>query len=179
MSKSKSSLKEFKANIEELLGQQLTEKADKAVEDFWNYWSSFDELISQNGLVINVDALFLSHAFPQYSRYHVWKGAGKIAILGGIISIWFLWQLGAILFFVGIALHLFGNKIKFKDAKKFSDEIIQESKYNSLDKGYVNLCANYITGIIQLVSAKGSAHWPQYPSSVITGDKSLISMQSS
>jgi len=36
------------------------------------------------------------------------------------------------------------------------------------------VCANYIAGIIALKSIYGSAHWPQYPSCVITGETKFI-----
>jgi len=175
ISKSAPSLDEFKAKIETLFGQSLTGPASEAAEDFWRHWSSFDALIAQRSLAVHVDALRLGMNFPQYKRYHVWKGAGKIALLLGIVSVWFLWQLGAVLIVAGIGLHLWGGSIKFNDAKDFAEELMREATLNPSDGGYARLCANYIAGTIQLVSPAGSAHWPQFPSNAVTGEQSFIS----
>ena len=174
MSERAPSLDEFKANIEALFGQSLTGPASEAAEDFWKHWSSFSSLIAQRSLAVHVDALFLGLKSPQYKRYHVWKGAGKIAFLLGIASVWFLWQLGAVLVAAGIGLHFWGEHLKFNDAKDFAEELMKEATLNP-SGGYARLCANYIAGTIQLVSSAGSAHWPQFPSNAVTGEQSFIS----
>lgn len=175
MSKSAPSLDEFKANIEALFGQSLTGPASEAAEDFWKHWSSLSSLIAQRSLAVHVDALCLSQNFPQYKRYHVWKGAGGVAFLLGIVSVWFLWQLGAVLIVAGIGLHFWARRLQFNDAKDFAEELIKEATLNPSDGGYARLCANYIAGTIRLVSPAGSAHWPQFPSNVVTGEQSFIS----
>lgn len=169
------SLDEFKTEIEALFGQSLTEPASEAAEDFWEHWPSFSSLIAQRSLAVHVDALRLGMNFPQYKRYHVWKGAGKIVILLGIVSVWFLWQLGAVLLTAGIGLHLWGGRVKFKDAKNFAEELMKEATLNPSEAGYARLCAHYIAGTIQIVSSAGSAHWPQHPSNAVTGERSFIS----
>ena len=175
MSESAPSLDEFKAKIEALFGQSLTGPASEAAKDFWANWSLFSSLIAQRSLAVHVDALRLGMNFPEYKRYHVWKGAGTIALLLGIVSVWFLWQLGSALIAVGIGLHLWGGRIKFNDAKDFAEELMKEATLNSSDGGYARLCAQYIAGTIQLVSPAGSAHWPQLPSNVVTGERSFVS----
>ena len=169
------SLDEFMAQIETLFGQSLTKPASDAAEDFWEHWSSFSALIAQRSLAVHVDALRLGMNFPQYKRYHIWKGAGTAVILLGIVFIWFLWQLGALFIVVGIGLHLWGGRVKSNDAKNFVEEIMEEATLNPSDGGYARLGAHYIAGIIQFVSPAGSAHWPQFPSNVVTGDRSFIS----
>ena len=175
MSENAPSLNEFKAKIEVLFGQSLTGPASEAAEDFWKHWSSFSSLIAQRSLAVHVDALRLGMNFPQYKHYHVWKGAGKVALLLGIVSVWFLWQLGAVLIATGIGLHLWGGRLKFNDAKDFAEALMKEATLNPSDGGYARLCANYIAGTIQLVSSAGSAHWPQFPSNAVTGEQSFIS----
>lgn len=175
MSENVPSLDEFKRNIEALFGQSLTGAASEAAEDFWEHWSSFNSLIAQHSLAVHVDALRLGQNFPRYKRYHVWKGAGAVSLLLGIVAVWFLWQLGAVLIAAGIVLHLWGGRLKFNDAKNFAGELIKEATLNPGDGGYARLCANYIAGIIQLVSPAGSAHWPQHPSNVISGEQSFVS----
>lgn len=140
-----------------------------------NYWSSFSSLIAEHSLTVHVDALRLGMNFPQYKRYHVWKGVGTVSLLLGIVSLWFLWQFGAVLISAGIGLHLWGGHLKFSYAKNFAEELTKEATLNPADAGYARLCANYIAGIIQFVSPAGSAHWPQFPSNAITGEQSFIS----
>lgn len=175
MSESVPSLDDFKAQIEDLSGQSVSGAASEATEDFWMHWSSFSALIEQRSLAVHVDALHLSMIFPQYERYHVWKGTGKVTFLLGIVSVWFLWQLGVILIAVGVGLHLWGGRLKFNDARDYSDELMKEATLSPSDGGYARLCANYIAGTIQLVSPAGSAHWPQFPSNAVTGNHSYIS----
>ena len=175
MPESAPSLDEFKAQIEALFGQPLTKPASDATEDFWEHWSLFSTLIAQRSLDIQVDALRLGMNFPQYKRYHIWKAAGKIAILLGVVSVWFLWQLGVFFIVVGASLHLWGGRVKSDDAKNFSEELMEEVALNASDSGYARLCSHYIAGTIQLVSPIGSAHWPQFPSNVVTGKQTFVS----
>ena len=169
------SLDEFKAQIETQSGQSLTKPASDAAEDFWEHWASFSALIAQHSLTVHVDALQLGMNFPQYKRYHIWKGAGTTAILLGIVSVWFLWQLGAFSIVVGIGLHLWGGRVKFNDARNLSEELMVEVTLNPSDGGYARLCAHYIAGTIQIVSPTGSAHWPEFPSNVVTGQRVFVS----
>lgn len=175
MAESTPSLDEFKAQMEALFGQPLTKPASDATEDFWEHWSLFGVLIAQRSLAIHVDALRLGINFPQYKRYHIWKGAGKVAILLGVVSVWFLWQLGVGFIVVGAGFRMWGGRVKFDDAKNFSEELMEEAALNPSDGGYARLCSHYIAGTIQLVSPTGSAHWPQFPSNVVTGEQTLIS----
>lgn len=174
MTESALPLDEFKVEIETLFGQPLTKPASDAAEDFWVHWSSFTALTEQRSLALHVDPLALGRNFPQYKRYHVWKGAGKVAILLGIVVIWFLWQLGALLIVVGAGLDLWGGRIKSGDAKKFSEDLMEEAMLEP-SSGYAKVCAHYIAGTIQLVSPICTAHWPQFPSNVVTGEHTFIS----
>jgi hypothetical protein len=175
MSESPPSLDEFKAKVEILCGQSLTGPASEAVEDFWTHWSSFSSLIAERSLAVHVDALSLGMNFPQYKRYSACKGAGTVALLLGIVTVWFFWRLGAVLIAAGIGLYLWCGRLKVNDAKNLADELIKEATLNSADGGYARLCANYIAGTIQLVSPAASAHWPQFPSNAVTGEQSFIS----
>ena len=177
MAESAPSLDEFKAQIEVLFGQPLTRPASDAAEDFREHWSSLSVLIAHRSLATRVDALALGMNFLQHKRYHIWKGAGKVAVLLGIISIWFLWQLGIFFIVVGAGLHFWGGRVKFNDAKSFSEDLMEEVTLSPSDGGYARLCAHYIAGTIQLASPTGSAHWPQFPSNVVTGKQTFISTQ--
>ena len=175
MVESAPSLDEFIAQIEVLLGQSLTQPASDAAKDFWEHWSSFNAQIAQGSLTVHLDALLLGENIPQYKRYHIWKGAGKVAILLGIASVWFVWQLGVLFTCVGIGLHLYGGCIKSNDAKKFSVDLMREATLYPSDSGYARLCAHYLAGTIRFESSVGSAHWPQFPSNSVTGRGSFVS----
>ena len=168
------SLEEFTGQIERLFGKSLTPPAIQATADFWNHWAAFTQLISQRQLSAHVDPLFLAHNFPQYSRYHMWKGAGLVSLVLGLLVIWFVWPIGIVLLVSGIALHMFGNRVRFNDARTFAEEVMKEATLNATDAGFARLCAHYITGIIQLVTPAAFAHWPQHPSNVITGNRTFI-----
>lgn len=165
---------EFKKNIEELFGQQLSEPATVAAEDFYNNWSSFSSLIENRSLAAQADALRLGLNFPEYKRYHLWKGAGKILFVFGFVIVWFYWPIGAALLAIGAGLHLWGGRVLFNDAKNFTEELMKEATLSPITGGFAKLCSHYIAGTIQLASPSGTAHWPQHPSNVITGEQSFI-----
>jgi len=174
MDKAKPSLEEFRADIEALFGQRLTGAAMRAAEDFWNNWSSFSSLISARALAVHVDALRLSQNFPRYRQYNVWKGVGILIFIVGIVVFWFSWKIGAPIAALGGGFYYWSGRVKFNYAKEFTENLIREASLNPSSRGYAGLCANYIAGIIQIVSPSGSAHWPQYPSNVISGERTFI-----
>jgi len=174
VSESAPSLNDFKSDIEDLFGQALTGPASEAAEDFWKHWESFTDLLSKRQLSVRVDPYFLARNFPQYRRYHTWKGAGIIVLLFGLAVIWFFWPAGVALFAGGIGLHLYSNRNRHNNAKSFAEDLMKEATLNPTEGGYAQLCANYIAGIIQLATPMASAHWPQHPSNAITGDRTFI-----
>jgi hypothetical protein len=174
MGRDKPSLDEFRADIEAVFGQRLTGPAIRAAEDFWNNGSSFSSLISAGSLAVHVDALRLSQNFPRYRQYNVWKGGGVLTFIVGIVVFCSSWKIGVLIAALGGGFYYWGGRVKFNDAKKFADNLIREATLNPLSGGYAGLCANYIAGIVQIVSPSGSAHWPQYPSNVISGERTFI-----
>lgn len=174
MDTQKPSLKTFQEQIEAVVGQPLTPAADLAAEDFWRNWSAIFEGIANDSIILNPDMIFLSRNFPEYGRYHIWKGLALIAFLVGIVLLFFYWPAGVILLLVGVGCNFYSKFKKVADGKKFIEELRKEVIQNLLSKGVAKLCAHYIAGTIQLASANGQAHWPQYPSDVITGDKNFI-----
>lgn len=174
MGQDKPTLDEFKANIETIFGQQLTGPAIKAAEDFWSNWTSFAALISARSLTVHVDALRFSRNFPEYKRYNTWRGAGIITFIVGIISFFFSWKIGAVITAFGAGFYYWGGRVRFNDAKNFAEKLMREATLNPSSGGYAGLCANYIAGIIQIVSPSGSAHWPQYPSNVTNGERTFV-----
>jgi hypothetical protein len=174
MEQDKPSLDEFKANIEEIFGQKLTTPAAHAAEDFWNNWSSFSSLISRRSLSAGVDMLMLTHNFPEYKRYNIWRGAGIVIFIIGLVCFFFSWMIGIVVVAFGAGFYYWGGRVMVNDAKNFAEKLMKEATLNPSRGGYAELCAHYIGGTIQLVSASGSAHWPQYPSNVISGERTFI-----
>ncbi len=166
---------EFKKNIETIFGQQLTTSAATAAEDFHHNWSSFRLLIANHSLSVQVDPLQLGLNFPEYKRYHIWKGFGKLLFILATVTIWLNWVIGAALITIGIVLHFWGGRIQFNDAANFAEEVMKEATLSPYKGGFAKLCAHYIAGTIQLAAPSGSAHWPQHPSNVVTGKQSFIS----
>ena len=174
MSESQPSLDEFKSELEGLFGQPLTEPAEAAAKDFWENWSSFSLAISNRSLAVHTDALRLGMQFPEYKRYHVWKGTGTVALLVGLVTVWFFWPVGVAFIVGGIALHMWGSRVRYRDASDFAENLMKEATLNPAKGGYAGLCSHYIAGTIQLASPQGAAHWPQYPSDALTGTRSFI-----
>jgi len=174
MEKRSISLDDFKDQIERAFGKKLTGPANEAATDFWNHWESFEDLISQRQLSAHVDPIFLAHNFPQYRRYHTWKGGGIILLLLGLAGIWFFWPVGVALLLGGFGLRLYGNRVRFNDAKDFAEDVMKDATLNPTDAGYARLCTNYIAGIIEIATPVASAHWPQHPSNSITGGRTFI-----
>lgn len=177
MSGESPSFEEFQVQLETLFGQPLTPQAVTAARDFWQSWSGFGGLIAARSLSVHVDALRLGRNLPQYRRYHVWKGAGTVLLVVGLLVLWFVWQIGVLLMVLGVGTHFWSNRIRFSDAQQFAESLMREATLNARAGGYAGLCCHYIAGTISLVSPKGSAHWPQHPSNVISGARSLISTQ--
>lgn len=174
MSDAQPTFDEFRAELERLFAQPLTEPAEAAAKDFWENWSSFTAAISNRSLAVHADALRLGMQFPEYKRYHVWKGAGTVAVLVGLVAVWFFWPAGVAFIIGGIALHIWGGRVKYRAASNFAENLMKEATLNPGEGGYAGLCSHYIAGTIQLASSQGVAHWPQYPSNVLTGTKSFI-----
>jgi len=121
-----------------------------------------------------VDALRFSRNFPEYKRYKTWRGAGIITFIVAIIGFFFSWKIGAVITAFGAGFYYWSSRVRFNDAKYFAEKLMKEATLNPSSGGYAGLCANYIAGIIQIVSPSGSAHWPQYPSNVINGERTFI-----
>src|SRR5947209_5951009 len=153
----------FTRQIEQTFGKKLTAPASEAAEDFWNHWESVTERIAQRQLAALVDPFFLAHNYPQYRRYHTWKGGGIMVLLAGLAVVWFSWPIGVVLLLGGFGLRSYGNRVRFNGAKAFAEEVMAGATLSSSDGGYARLCANYIAGIIELATPQASAHWPQHP----------------
>lgn len=170
------SLAEFKSDVESNLGYPLTEEAIAAIEDFWKNWTLFNSLIEKGALSIKVNVESLGEKYPSFSRYLRWTGSGTAGVIAGIITIFFHWQGGLALIILGLALHFWGSRVKFRGARNFTEEIIKAIVQHPAEGGYAILCSHYISGILHLSASNGSASWPQHPSNVVSGEQSFIAV---
>jgi hypothetical protein len=175
MFEARPTLEDFKGQLERLFGQALSPQAEEAARDFWDCWDSFQLEIARRGLSVHVDALHLGTIFPEYKRYHAWKGAGSVLIIIGALVVWFLWPVGLALLLGGVAAHAIGNWRRFNDAKQFAESLMKKATLQDRDGGFAGLCSNYIAGTIQFATTKGTAHWPQHASNALTGMHTRVS----
>lgn len=159
----------FKEQLEAIFGQSLTSVANLAAEDFWGNWSAIFEGISNDWITVQPDMLLLSKNFPEYRKYHIWKGLSLITFLAGIILLFFYWQAGVCLLILGFGLNYYSKYKKVSDGRRFVKDLKKEVIQSPQSKGMAKLCSHYIAGAIQLSKGFNQARWPQYPSTVITG----------
>jgi hypothetical protein len=130
MENKKIPFEDFAHQVEQAFRKPLTVPARQVAEDFWNNWQSITELITKGQLAAHVDAFMLVRNFPQYGRYHRWKGGAILSIIAGLAIVWFVPPLGMILIIGGFGLRSYGNHLRFKDAKAFADEVMTGATNN-------------------------------------------------
>ena len=168
------SLDNFKSILADLLGQPLNEKADVAAQDFWQNACAISEGVSQGRITIHVDVLALARAFPEYKTYQVWKGLAILVFLIALPVFIFSWITALGILAAGVACYAIGNMQRRVSGQKYVLELKTAVVAGDVSKGIGNLCAQYIAGHVQLASSLGQAHWPQYPSNILTGEQNLI-----
>ncbi|MCF7981915.1 MAG: hypothetical protein K9K86_08015 [Pseudomonadales bacterium] len=168
------SLDDFKSILTDLFGQPLNDKAEVAAQDFWQNVSAISEGVSQGSIAINVDVLSLARAFPEYKTYQVWKGLAILVFVLALPIFIFSWQIALGILVASAVCHAVGNMQRRVTGQRFVSDIQAAITAGDVSKGIANLCAQYIAGNVQLASSLGQAHWPQRPSDVLTGKRSLI-----
>lgn len=174
MEKGKPTVSEFKEQLESHFGQSLNSRADEAAEDFWNYWELFSNSVKNQDLNPLVDFLYLGINFPEYKRFHAYKGLGKILIVVGLITLFISWKIGVVILVIGFFANTYGDKKKRMDGQQFYDDLMSAITTNPNEQGFSKLCSYYIGGIVKLVTSNGEAVWPQHPSNAVTGDHTTI-----
>jgi len=162
-------LTKFKEQLEAIFGQSLTSAANLAAEDFWGNWSAIFEGISNDWIMVQPDMLFLSKNIPEYRKFQIWKGLSLIAFLIGVILLFFFWQIGVCLLILGFGFNYYSKHKRVSDGQRFVKNLRKDVTQNPQSVGMAKLCSHYIAGTIQLSKGIIQAHWPQYPSNVLTG----------
>ena len=171
----KSTLDAFRQEIQSVLGPgEFTSPVAEIIEDFWKSCSELEAAITDGTVSLSIDTLKLSE-YLQYGRYHGWKGAGKILLVLALLVIWFQWIVGLIVGLVGFALHAYGEHMRKADGQRFMHSLIVGVKERR-PGAMAALCAHYITGTVELVSDSSRVCLPWYPSNVVTGRDTRVSL---
>lgn len=169
-------LVEFQRQIEAVLGRSLTPAAGLAVADFWTHWKAWSDGFAQQTLKVEVDAdgWQSTQGLGRQVSYQTWQKLARPIVFTGLILLLFIWQAALVIITLGITVHLCAGYMRSRGASRLAEELVREVKHTSCVAGMAKLCAQYILGIIALVSATGRAHWPDYPSNALTGKRASI-----
>ncbi|MGF1616097.1 MAG: biotin/lipoyl-containing protein [Gammaproteobacteria bacterium] len=167
----------FQRQIEVMLGSTLTAPATLAAVDFWTHWQAFTEGFSRKDLAVQVDVGNIStgNKPPMASDYY--PRLEKLApplILAGVLLLLLLWQVAIALIVLGLAVHFGAGYLRAHHHHRTTPAATQAVDGTCCETAMAKLCAQYIRGGIALVSSTHRAHWPDYPSSVLTGKHELI-----
>ncbi|MFZ0255958.1 MAG: lipoyl domain-containing protein [Gammaproteobacteria bacterium] len=171
-----STLGAFQRQIEGVLGSTLTAPATLAVADFWTHWEAFSDGLARHDLVLQ---FHLEHTSAgqrqQAARYYqsVQKLARPLAV-AGLFLLFFLWQAAVALIALGVAMHFGAGYLRTRDNHRRNRHVMQLAEQTPCKIEMAKLCAQYILGMVALVSTTARAQWPDYPSSVLTGKRTLI-----
>ena len=168
------SLDDFKRLLTDLFGQPLNQKAEVAAQDFWENVSAIADGVSQGSISIHVDVLALARTFPEYKTYQVWKGLAILAFVVALPVFIFSWKIALGILAASVLTHAIGNAQRRVTGQRFVADIQASIAAEDMAKGLGNLCAQYIAGNVQLASSLGRAHWPQFPSDILTGQQNFI-----
>ncbi len=168
------SFEDFKRLLSDLFGQPLNQKTEVAAQDFWQNVSAIADGISQDSIAIHVDVLALARTFPEYKTYQVWKGLAILAFVVALPVFIFSWKIALSIMASSVVAHVIGNVQRRVTGKRFVSDIQESIATGDMSRGIGNLCAQYIAGNVHLASNLGRAHWPQFPSDVLTGEQNFI-----
>jgi hypothetical protein len=164
----------FRHLVEGHFKNKLNERETIATRDFWKHYEYIYYKLNADEMAIRIETLSLLCKYPEYTiRDDQVKGGSLFFFIIGVGLIGFNLMLGIIGISIGI-IFILSIKSKKQIARKFSAELILGLQGISSDKGMADLAANYIFGVVQLKGSNGSAHWPQYPSCALSGNKKLI-----
>lgn len=168
------SLAEFIERLQELLGQPLNDRAALAAEDFLRHMDAIRAGITSNQIRIGVDMLFLALNFPEYKRYHVWKGIGWILLPVSLVTFFFSWKISVSIIAASFSFFELGNYKRHSDGRRFQEKLVKGASTTNDPDGMAIICAHYIAGSIGFLTPSFRASWPLYPSTVFSGEHRFI-----
>jgi len=170
----KHALTEFIERLQELLGQPLNDRAALAADDFLRHMDAIRDGIASKQIRIGVDMLFLALNFPEYKRYHVWKGVGWILLPVALIVFFLSWKISVSIVAASFFFFALGNYKRHSDGRRFQEELVEGASNESDPDGMAKICAHYIAGTIGFLTPSFRVSWPLYPSTVFTGERRFI-----
>lgn len=166
----------FQRQIEGVLGGTLTRSATLAVADFWTHWKAFSEGLAREDLVVQFD---LEHTPAgqrrQAARYcQSVQRLARPLVLAGLLLVFFLWQAAVAVIALGLAVHFAAAYLRTRDNDLRNRHVVSPAEHAPCEPAMAKLCAQYILGMVAFISPTSRAHWPDYPSSVLTGKRARI-----
>jgi hypothetical protein len=164
----------FRHLVEGHFKGKLNERETIATRDFWKNYEYIYYKLNADEMAIRIEPLSLLCKYPEYTtRDDQVKCGGLFFFIIGFGLMFLNQTLGFIGIFIG-TIFILSIKSKKEIARKFSGKLILGLQGINSGKGMADLAANYIFGVVQLKGSNGSAHWPQYPSCALSGNKKLI-----
>jgi hypothetical protein len=168
------SLNQFVSLLEEKYGQSLKPQARIGAKDFWKYLENIKDGILSDEIDITIDMFSIARAFPEYASHQTWKGLSILFLIVAVPLFFYNWIFGALSIVVGIAAKVVGSIFLRSNGQRIVGKIVDGIRKNDLNSGLGSLCAYYLSGMVQLSSAKGYSRWPHFPSNVITGIQATV-----
>jgi len=174
MDGNKISLDQFISLLEDKYGQPLSPLAKIGAEDFWKYLEKINDGILSDKIDMTIDMFSIAQAFPEYGSHKIWKGLSILLIIIAIPLFFYNWVIGATFIGLGGVVKMVGNIVLRSNGQRFVREIVEAMRNKNVQSGLRNLCAYYLSGMVQFSSERGSSQWPHFPSNVITGIQATI-----
>ena len=170
-------LSAFQRQIERALGGTLTAPASLAAADFWAHRETFSKGLARKDLLVQ----FVLETTPAHQRrptaryYQSLQRLAHPLVVAGLLLMFFLWQAAVALIALGLTIHFSAGYLGRRDHNRGHRPVAQPAEYAPSETAMAKLCAQYILGMVALISTAGRAQWPDYPSSVLTGKRTRIS----
>lgn len=167
----KPTLNELIYSLEQKFGK-LNSAAEHCAVDFHQNYEDYIKAISSNEIIIVTSPNMLADKLQEskYTKYRTFGGWSILLTIVGLITLFFKWEIGLLLFATAFVFKIISNNLKTSVSKKFSEDITNKILSNP-DEGMFDICQYYIAGILQLASLKGRAHLPIVPSYSLNGIK--------
>ena len=169
----KPSIEDLIFKLEEKFGK-LNSEAEHHAEDILEHYDAFIDSIIAKKIFFVIDPYTLAKSFHdyKYSIYQTFSFLSFLSVIIGVITSFFNWKYGIILFFLAFVLRKISSHLRLKNSQCFAKELYIKFLGN-LDEGMFDVCQYYIAGMLQLVSNEGTACLPIIPSYSITGIKTF------
>ncbi len=169
MKEQKPDFSEFMEQIGTILEVPIPAEAISGAKDFLSSWEQLRIGITSGSIRIWPSMSIIRILFPEFARHQIWRRASIIIAVLTIFLIFFSLKFGLILLIMVLVINFVGILVRYKDSRKFVEQITKEANENLDQKGMALICAHYVVGTIGLVLDNTKVHWPQQPSHLFKG----------